>query len=61
MRVVRGTNWIAPPAGEAENIRVADELLMDLLFAANGQTYESLQEYVRTIRIEDVAALALAF
>ena len=32
--------WFAPPAGEPENIRVADELLIDLLFAANEQTYD---------------------
>ena len=36
--------WFAPPAGAPENIRVADELLIDLLFAANGQTCESLQK-----------------
>ena len=46
--------WFAPPAGEPENIRVADDLLIDLLFAANGQSYESLQGHVRTIVIEDV-------
>jgi hypothetical protein len=46
--------WFAPPAGEPENIRVADELLIDLLFAANGQTYESLQSHIRTLNVEDV-------
>ena len=44
--------WFAPPAGEPENIRVADELLIDLLFAANGQTYESLQSHIRTLNVE---------
>jgi hypothetical protein len=46
--------WFAPPAGEPENIRVADELLIDLLFTANGQTYESLQSHIRTLNVEGV-------
>lgn len=46
--------WFAPPAGEPENIRVADALLIDLLFAANGQSYESLQDHVRTLNVEGV-------
>jgi hypothetical protein len=46
--------WFAPTPGEPENIRVADELLIDLLFAANGQTYESLQDHVRTIVVDGV-------
>ena len=46
--------WFAPPAGEPENIRVADELLIDLLFTANGQTYESLHEHVRTLAVDGV-------
>ena len=46
--------WFAPPAGEPENIRVADDLLIDLLFAANGQTYESLQGHIRTLTVEGV-------
>lgn len=40
--------------GESENIRVADDLLIDLLFAANGQTYESLQDHVRTLTVDGV-------
>ena len=46
--------WFAPPAGEPENIRVADALLIDLLFAANGQSYESLQDHVRTLTVDGV-------
>ena len=46
--------WFEPPAGEPENIRVADELLIDLLFDANGQTYESLQSHIRTLNVEGV-------
>ncbi len=51
--------WFAPPAGEPENIRIADELLIDLLFAANGQTYESLQSHIRTLNVEEVAIRTL--
>ena len=46
--------WFEPQSGEVENIRVADELLVDLLFAANGETYETLQPHVRVIDIEGV-------
>lgn len=46
--------WFAPLADEPENIRVADELLIDLLFAANRQTYESLQERERTLTVNGV-------
>lgn len=46
--------WFAVPADEPENIRVADALLIDLLFAANGQTYDSLQPHVRTVTVDGV-------
>ena len=29
-------------------------MLIDLLFAANGQTYESLQDHVRTLTVDGV-------
>ena len=46
-------NWFVPAQdGSIENIRVADDLLVDLLFAANGETYESVQPYVRELDIE---------
>ena len=45
--------WFASdPNGNVENVRVADDLLIDLLLAANGQTYESVQPHVREIEIE---------
>lgn len=47
-------SWFAPPIGEPENIRVADDLLIDLLFAANGQTCESLQGHSRVPNIDGV-------
>jgi len=38
---------------------VADELLIDLLFAANGQSYESLQPHIRTLEVEGVQVRTL--
>ena len=52
-------NWFEVSPGEPENIRIADDLLIDLLFAANGQTYESLQDNVNTLQIEGVAVRTL--
>ncbi len=46
--------WFEPQPGEAENIRVADELIVDLLFAANGETYESMQPFAREIVVDGV-------
>ena len=46
--------WFEVTAGEPENIRVADDLLIDLLFAANGQTYDSLSTNVRVLTVEGV-------
>ena len=45
--------------GDAENIRVADELLIDLLFAANGETWESLQRYVARLEVDGVPVVTL--
>ena len=42
-----------------ENIRVADDLLIDLLFAANGESFESMQPYVRELQVEGVTVLLL--
>ena len=45
--------WFVPSEdGSVENIRIADELLVDLLFSANGETYESVQPHVRELMIE---------
>jgi len=46
--------WFEPQAGEVENIRVADDLVVDLLFAANGETYETVQPFVRELTVEGV-------
>jgi len=52
--------WFVPaPDGTVENIRVADDLLVDLLFSANGETYESVQPHVRELDIEGVPVRVL--
>lgn len=52
--------WFAPgDDGNTENIRVADDLLVDLLFTANGRTYESVQRHVRELEIEGVRVRVL--
>ena len=51
--------WFAADPLEPDNIRVADDLLVDLLFAANGQTFESLQMHVRQISVEGVPIFTL--
>jgi hypothetical protein len=51
--------WFVVSPDGPENIRVADDLLIDLLFAANGETYESLRPHVRTIDILGVQVRTL--
>jgi hypothetical protein len=51
--------WFEPPAGEPENIRIADEILVDILFAANGETFESLQPHVITTEVQGVPVVTL--
>ena len=51
--------WFEPPADEPENIRVADELLIDLLFAANGETFESLKPHMRRVDLDGIEAVTL--
>lgn len=44
---------------ENENIRVADEFVVDLMFTAGGQTFESLQPYAVTIDFDGVPVRTL--
>lgn len=48
--------WFSREANEPDiqNIRVADRILIDILFAANGETYESLQPHVRVMEVDGV-------
>lgn len=47
--------WFEVPPGDPENIRIAD----DLLFAANGQTYETLRDHIRTLHVDGVEVRTL--
>ncbi len=48
--------WFSREANEPdiENIRIADRIVIDILFAVNGESYESLQPHVRVIDLEGV-------
>jgi predicted nucleotidyltransferase len=39
---------------EGENIRVADEFVVDIMLNANGYTYDTLSQYAQTIDLEGV-------
>lgn len=52
-------SWLEPPVDEPENIRVADTLVIDLLFAANGETFESLKRHIRQVDFEGVVVNTL--
>jgi len=51
--------WFDVDAAQPDNIRVADDLLIDLLFAANGETFESLQPHVRHKVVDGVPVATL--
>jgi hypothetical protein len=52
-------DWFEVDPRAPENIRIADELLIDLLFSANGENYQSLQPHVRTLEVDGVAIRTL--
>jgi hypothetical protein len=39
---------------EAENIRVADAFVVDVMLNGNGQTYATLRSYAATITLEGI-------
>lgn len=51
--------WFEPPVDEPENIRVADSLMIDLLFAANGETFESLKPHIRQVDFDGIVVNTL--
>lgn len=51
--------WFEVDPQAPDNIRIADELLIDLLFAANGQTFESLRPHMRQLTVEGVPITTL--
>ena len=46
-------------ADEIQNIRVQDDLVVDILFAANGQTYQSLLPHLKTISFNGMSIRTL--
>ncbi len=44
---------------EGGHIRIADEIVIDLIFKACGETYETLQPYVEQIDIDGIAVSTL--
>lgn len=52
-------SWFLVDPEEPENIRVADEVVIDLLFAANGYSYASLQPHVRVVDVAGVPVRTL--
>ena len=39
---------------EGENIRVADEIVVDVMFNAAGETFETLEQFAETIELDGV-------
>jgi len=52
--------WFEAQGDSPEIIRVADETIVDLFFAPNGETYESLQPYIRAENIDGVTVRVLS-
>ena len=48
--------WFTREANDPdiENIRIADRIVIDILFAVNGETYETLQPHVRVVELDGV-------
>lgn len=55
------SEWFSAEAneGEIQNIRIEDDLVVGILFAANGQTYQSLLPHIRTISFDGMAIRTL--
>jgi len=49
-------DWFTRTANEPDiqNIRVADRIVVDILFAVNGETFETLQPHVRMLTLDGV-------
>jgi predicted nucleotidyltransferase len=45
---------------EGENIRLADEIVVDLIFKACGETYESLKSYIEVVDLDGIPVKTLS-
>jgi predicted nucleotidyltransferase len=45
---------------EGENIRLADEVVVDLIFKTCGETFETLKPYVETVDLDGIAVHTLS-
>ncbi len=43
-----------------ENIRLADEIVVDLIFKTCGETYESLRPYIQALDLDGISVLTLS-
>ena len=55
------SQWFSAEANtdEIQNIRVEDDLVVDILFAANGQTYQTLLPHIKTISFDGMSIRTL--
>lgn len=55
------SEWFSAEANaeEIQNIRIEDDLVVDILFAANGQTYQSLLPHIKTIHFNGMSIRTL--
>lgn len=55
------SEWFTAEANkdEIQNIRIQDDLVVDILFAANGQTYQSLLPHIKTISFDGMSIRTL--
>lgn len=51
--------WFDVDPEAPDNIRVWDKVVIDLLFAANGQSYESLRAHIRQVDLHGTAVRVL--
>ena len=55
------SQWFSAEANtdEIQNIRVEDDLVVDILFVANGQTYQTLLPHIKTISFDGMSIRTL--
>ena len=51
--------WFEVDPHAPDNIRVWDQVVVDLLFAANGESYETLKPHIRLIDVQGIAVCVL--